>query len=171
MHRVFLSILIVLGLVILGVYSQATPPSQVEANKAAFHRYSEEIWNKGNIDLVAELVSPNYVRHSQATADQYLGQEGIRRYHEATKRTFPDYHQEVTAMVAEGDKVAACGTATGTQRGPWGPYPPSNKKMTLDFCGIHRFKDGKLVETWVTWNNLEVLTQLGHFSLPEKASE
>jgi hypothetical protein len=47
-----------------------------------------------------------------------------------------------------------------------GPFPPSNAKMELDFCGILRFEKSKVVEIWVTWDNLSALTQLGHFNQP-----
>ena len=29
-----------------------------------------------------------------------------------------------------------------------------------EFAGYHRFEDGKIVETWVTWDNLATLDQL-----------
>jgi hypothetical protein len=35
--------------------------------------------------------------------------------------------------------------------------------MELDFAGMHRIADRKIVETWVTWDNLAGLTQLGLF--------
>jgi hypothetical protein len=33
--------------------------------------------------------------------------------------------------------------------------------MEIDFAGVHRIEDGKIAETWVTWDNLVGLTQLG----------
>jgi len=66
-------------------------------------------------------------------------------------------------MIAEGDYVAFYGTYSGTQKGPMGPFPASNKKASVDFSGIHRMENGKIAETWITWDNLSFLAQLGHF--------
>jgi hypothetical protein len=41
--------------------------------------------------------------------------------------------------------------------------------MEIPFIGIARFKDGKVAELWVEWDNLGALTQLGHF--PPKTAE
>jgi len=56
----------------------------------------------------------------------------------------------------------------GTQKGPMGPFPASHKRMELPFIGILRLEQGKVAEIWVEWDNLNALTQLGHFPLPEE---
>jgi predicted ester cyclase len=72
-------------------------------------------------------------------------------------------------MVAEDDLVAFWATYSGIQDGPMGPYPATGKRMELDFAGMHRIADDKIVETWVTWDNLTGLTQLDLF--PPKSQE
>jgi predicted ester cyclase len=34
---------------------------------------------------------------------------------------FPDYHEEVHELIAEGDRVVVHLTISGTQQGQWGP--------------------------------------------------
>jgi hypothetical protein len=34
--------------------------------------------------------------------------------------------------------------------------------MDCKAVGIHRLENGKIVETWVTWDNMAALAQLGH---------
>jgi predicted ester cyclase len=43
--------------------------------------------------------------------------------------------------------------------------------MELKIIGIQRFEGGKIVETWVSWDNLASLAQLGHFPPPEKGQK
>lgn len=69
-------------------------------------------------------------------------------------------------MIAEGDLVAFYATYTGTQTGQMGPFPPTGKEMSVDCFGYHRIENGKIAETWVTWDNLAGLTQLGLFPPP-----
>ena len=40
---------------------------------------------------------------------------------------------------------------------------PKGKKCELDHIIIHRFEEGKIAETWVSWDNLSLLGQLGHY--------
>lgn len=47
-----------------------------------------------------------------------------------------------------------------------GPLPPTGKEMTSDYAGIHRIEDGKIAETWVTWDNMASLQRLGHIAPP-----
>ena len=44
---------------------------------------------------------------------------------------FPDLHYTIDDMVAEGDKVAARVTMTGTHKGEFMGIPPTNKKITI----------------------------------------
>ncbi len=69
-------------------------------------------------------------------------------------------------MVAEGDRVAVWANYSGTQSGPMGAFPPSDRQVDLDFAGILRFEDGKIAEIHVVWDNLDMLVQLGHLSPP-----
>ena len=73
-------------------------------------------------------------------------------------------------LIAEGDLVAFWCTYTGTQTGAMGPFPPTGNKTDLDFAGFHRIENGKIAESWITWDNMTILTQLGHFP-PKMESE
>lgn len=75
--------------------------------------------------------------------------------------TFPDYREEIEALVGEGDLLAWRSTGRGTQKGALGPFPATNKRMEVVIIGMHRFEDGRVVETWTSWDNVAVLTQLG----------
>ena len=79
------------------------------------------------------------------------------------RKSIPDQKLNVKMLVAEGDYVAFWATYTGTQTGQMGPFPPTGKTANLDFSGVHRVENGKVVETWVTWDNVTILSQLGLF--------
>lgn len=84
--------------------------------------------------------------------------------------SIPDWHEEIDLIVAEGDKVAYITTGTGTQTGSMGPFPPTGKTMEIVNVVVHRFKDGKIAESWVGWDNVAARTQLG-LLLPLPAGE
>lgn len=112
------------------------------------------------------------MRHCQATPDVKVSSlEDFKKFLKQDTATFPDSRMTVQHMVAEGDLVAFYITYVGTQKGQMGPFPPSNTLMSTEIAGVHRFENGKLVETWLTWDNLAGLTQLGYFPPPDQETK
>jgi predicted ester cyclase len=139
--------------------------STVEQNKALVRR-SGEAMNARQLDLLDEIVAPDFVRHCQATPGIAVRSlQAFKAFLRDDTAAFPDSVQTLTHMVAEGDLVAVWVTYEGTQRGPMGPFPPSGKRMLLDFGAVLRVEGGKLAEMWVTWDNMAALTQLGHLPM------
>ena len=66
----------------------------------------------------------------------------------ATYDAFSDLKRPVDALVAEGDKVVARWTSTGTHDGPFQGIPPTGKTVTTTGITIFRLEDGKIVEEW-----------------------
>jgi predicted ester cyclase len=81
-------------------------------------------------------------------------------------KAVPDSVLSSKMEVYEGDLAGFWANYSGTQTGPMGPFPASGKRVDCDFSGIFRFEDGKIAEIWVTWDNIGILTQLGHIAPP-----
>ena len=149
------------------------PCDETENNKALVREAFDALVT-GDYDRAGELMASDYVRHCQATEPTEMRSlEEFVQFLEADKAAFPDATGSLDKLVVEGNLVAFWGRWEGTQTGPMGPFPPSGNRMSVDIAGIHRIEDGKIVETWVTWDNLAVLKQLGHFPPPslEKPEE
>lgn len=145
--------------------------STQDLNKDVVNRFGEAS-NAKDFDAIAALVAPDFVRHCQATPDIVVqNQAQFLAFLKADAAMVPDSRQTLRQLVAEGDRVAFLVTYEGTQEGPFGPFPPSHKRMQLDVCGIFRLRDGLLAELWVTWDNLAALAQLGHFPPPPAGRE
>ena len=71
--------------------------------------------------------------------------------------------QELNLIFGSGDYVAVRVILTGTQTGPFGPFPVSGKKNSNTIFGILRVANGNAAEVRVDWDNLNALTQLRHF--------
>lgn len=139
------------------------PDSRVEVNKATVKRMLERL-SEGDIKGFTDHLAPNYVRHSQAMPPELQEIRGSDAMHEwlvSNQAIFPDYREELEWLVGEGDFVAWRSRGTGTQSGALGPFPATNKRMDLVIIGMHRFEEGRVVETWTSWDNVAVLTQLG----------
>jgi|WetSurMetagenome_2_1015567.scaffolds.fasta_scaffold853556_1 predicted ester cyclase len=134
-----------------------------ESNKETVRHALARI-SEGDVDGFVGMLAPDYVRHCQAMPPglrEIRGPEAMRAWLVANQATFPDYREELESFVAEGDFVAWRSTGSGTQRGPMGPFPATDRRMSITIIGMHRFDRGKVVETWTSWDNVAALTQLG----------
>jgi steroid delta-isomerase-like uncharacterized protein len=123
-----------------------------------------EVVASGDLDRLDEYIAADYVRHCQATPDvEVTSLDGLKEFLIRDRETVPNPQMVVHRLVAEDDLVAFWATYKGIQEGPMGPFPATGKLLELDFAGIHRIDDGKIVETWVIWDNLTGLTQLGFY--------
>jgi steroid delta-isomerase-like uncharacterized protein len=141
-------------------------PTNIERNKALARRFGE-VLNTRRYDLLDELVAADVKRHCEATPGvNVTNLDEFKEFLRHDAAVIPDSVQTVKHLVAEGDMVAVWGTYEGTQCGQMGPFPPSGKKMRIDFSAFLRIEQGKIAELWVTWDNLSGLTQLGHLPPP-----
>ncbi len=142
----------------------------LEKNKSIVINYLEEVWNKKNSDAMEGFIAPDYVRHCEAMPhplQELRGIEGLKQMFSMTIAAFPDWDEQIQILSAEKDKVAYLSEAEATQSGPFGPFPATDKKFKVTIIGIHRIEESKIAETWVTWDNVAWLTQLGHFTFPD----
>jgi steroid delta-isomerase-like uncharacterized protein len=130
----------------------------VEENKAIVLRHLE-VFNEGKLELVDEMISPDWVY--RGPAGEFRGPQGFRRMVTATRSALPDIHYEWDEMIAEGDTVAARFTMTATHTGPFMGIPPTGKKIRLTGAFFYSFKDGKEVEDIPFGDMLSLYQQLG----------
>jgi steroid delta-isomerase-like uncharacterized protein len=136
------------------------------ANKEIVRRMIEAV-NARDFDALDQVVAANVHRHSAATPGVVVENlEQFKAFLRQDTAAVPDSRQEFQFMVAEGDRVAVYATYSGTQRGQFGPYPPSNRHFEIPFMGMLRLEAGKIVEMWVEWDNLNALAQLGYWPPP-----
>ncbi|NOZ72830.1 MAG: ester cyclase [Chloroflexi bacterium] len=136
-----------------------------QANKALVRRLIEEAWNQGNLGVIDELVSPDYVLHIDAPGPP--GREGYKRDVLMHRTAFPDLRFTIEDMVAEGDKVALRATLYGTHKGEYIGIAPTGQAITLTAISIRRIEKGQIAEEWVELDMLGLLQQLGVAPLPE----
>ncbi len=132
-----------------------------EDNKAIMRRAYQEIHGKGNWAVVDELVGVNFVDHNPPAPDLPPGPEGVKQTLGLFRSALPDMHVTVEDIIAEGDKVVARITMSGTHRGELMGVAPTGKQITLGLIDIVRFDGGKLVERWGEGDMLGMMQQLG----------
>ena len=69
-------------------------------------------------------------------------------------------------LIVEGDYATARNTLSGTFENelalPTGVVQPNGQLVTLEFINIFHFNEtGQIIEEWVQFDNLSLLTQIG----------
>ena len=131
----------------------------VEKNKAVIRRIYEEIFKKGNMALIDEVITPNYISHAPG-GQEYKGREGFKQFITQTRNAMPDLDIKIEHIIAEGDKVAHCGKMTGTFTGEVMGIAPTGKKVTIIVTTISRFENGKEAEAWMVYDQLSMYQQM-----------
>ena len=129
-------------------------------NKKLVRKITEVIWNKRGLDRIPEFYAQDFVGDYRPYALRE-GHAGVRAMVEGAWTAFPDYHEEVHELIAEGDRVVLHLTISGTQQGQWGPLPPTGKRAEFDEIVILQIRDGKVVRQRGVVDNLSALRQLG----------
>ena len=116
------------------------------ANKAQIRRLYEAAFQRGDLGIVDEVFSADFVDHS--TPGQPPGPGGVIAYFAAIRIGFPDVRVVIEDMIAEDDKVVVRTTWHGTHRGFYEGLPPSGKLTTRKLIQIFRIVDGLILEEW-----------------------
>jgi len=138
-------------------------------NKQVVRRLFKDFLSKGNLAVADQIIAANHVHHDPATTDFGLGPDGQKRTISLYRNAFPDLQFKVNEMIAADQFVTTRYTATGTHQGELNGIAPTNKTLSVDGIAINRLSRGKIVETWVIWDALGLMQQLGVVPAMEKA--
>lgn len=131
----------------------------LEANKALMHRFIDEVWNKGNLDVADELFAPDAT--SPSAPGLPPGPAGVKVIATMFRSAFPDYQMVLEEVLAENDRVVGRFKQSGTHLGDFMGIPPSGKRMEITEIGILRVSNGQVVESWYEADMLSLMRQIG----------
>jgi predicted ester cyclase len=132
----------------------------VEENKATIQRMIEEVWNKGNVDVLDDITAPNYAR-ILVGQDKPLDREGQKRRLQGILDGLSDHRLTILNLFGEDDRVVFHFTVSGTHLGPLLGVEPTGKPITLTAIDIARFENGKIVDHWGGPDIFDLRRQLG----------
>lgn len=133
--------------------------SEEVRNKALMRRFYEELWSRGNLGAIPELVAEDFVDH-RAPVGQPSGREELAGLVVMWRTGFPDMQETVEDLISEGDKVMGRFLMRGTHRGEFMGVAPTGRSVTMSGIDIVRIADGKISEFWYAEQMLELMQQL-----------
>jgi predicted ester cyclase len=129
----------------------------------------DDAWNSQDWDTFKE-------RHADNVAVSWPGQadptRGIHNHHEESIeffKIFPDNHlvnNPYKIFFADGDYTCSVADFTGTFKGAMKgldgkTIQPTNKRFHLEFCTVAHWKNGKIVEERLFYDQVGMLKQIG----------
>ena len=145
--------------------SSTEDANALERNKAVIRRFVEEVQNEKNEAAYDELNDPEFVNLSSPPGVP-SDREGGKLYLWGFLNAFPVSHVTIDDMIAEGDRVVTKKTFTGTHTGDFAGIPATGKTVTLQYVDIMRVREGRIVEHWLSMDQLSFMQQLGVIPAP-----
>jgi steroid delta-isomerase-like uncharacterized protein len=120
-----------------------------EDNKLLVRRLVHEAVRERNLDVLDQIAAGEFAAIA-------------KRWVSPFQSAFPDFEMEIVDLIAEGEKVVAQFTCSGTHRGEWLGVPATGRRFeNVDEIYIFEVQDGKLVSARGVEDNLSRLRQLG----------
>lgn len=131
-------------------------------NQQIARRLYDEVWNERKLHVVDELISPSHALHDPNLSGSQTGPDGYKQQVLHLTAAFPDLRLTIEDLFSEQDKLAAYWMISGTHEGDYAGIPPTAKRVFVHGITIHHFDDGKILDSYVSWDALGLMRQLGH---------
>jgi steroid delta-isomerase-like uncharacterized protein len=131
-------------------------------NKSVIREFHARL-SDNDIEGAAALAAEDLVNH--AAIPEAQGRAGLISIFKKLRTAFPDLRHRVDDVIAEGDRVVARITMSGTHTGPLAmvrlPLAPTNRKVEVEQIHVFRLDSGRIVESWGARDDIAMFRQLG----------
>ena len=110
-----------------------------------------------NYDFLMEHMAADYYDNSPCAARTNLECVNVLK---GTEQTFPDMQVEILDLIEEHERIAVRARFTGTHSAELCGVPATRKKISFEALEIFRVKNGKIVESWGYWPDMQILELL-----------
>ena len=138
-------------------------------------RYFYEVFNKGDMQALEEICSPDFVFSLPTHEEPFRGVEGYKGLVNMLRGCFPDVHFAIEDQVVSDDRILTRWTARGTHTGiPFptviGDVPAVGNRFVIEGMTWHQIVDGKLAEVTANEDGVGLIYQLGRVLFPGQPS-
>jgi steroid delta-isomerase-like uncharacterized protein len=140
--------------------AKSTYINLVRENRKLIETYFSEVWSEGNVDLLDELVTPDYINHTPGAPNPIPGPEGLKPIVLEMRKGFPDLHYEIEDLIITSNRVVARTIVSGTHIGHLWGMQPTQKKFRVSQINIEYIENGKIAEHWRITDEHLLLNQL-----------
>lgn len=125
-------------------------------------------WNSGNVSAMDAILSNDYVRHEGTQS--FPGRESLKQNVLAVRAAYSGLQVSMTDLIIGGDRAVHRWNLKGTHTGPLGDIAPTGRTVDVSGVMISRISNGRIVEEWSYFNQLQLFAQLGYKLVPPDQS-
>ncbi len=134
-------------------------------------RALHQAFNRRDFDGVVSKMAEGLTYRDQARNVTFTGRDGFKEFLQGWVGAFSNAAVSDPRYVEAGDTVIAQFSARGVNDGAFGPHPETGREIDVPFCEFMRFDDdGQIVSGGVYYDQLTMMTQLGHIEQSEEAA-
>ena len=140
---------------------------QTEQNKAIVRRNYETADNN-DLTTFSEQLAPDLVLYYPGMPGP-LNREALIHVMNVMFSGLTQRQHVFEDQIAEGDKVVTRLTLHAVHTGEFQGMPATGKQIVVPQVAIHRIQNGKIVEVWVSSDDISMMKQLG--LMPSQADQ
>src|SRR5215207_6010958 len=141
--------------------------TQTEQNKAIVRR-NYETADKNDLTTFSQQLAPDISVHLPGMPGP-LNREALIQMMNVMFSGLTQRQHVFEDQIAEGDKVATRLTLHAVHTGEFQGMPATSKKIAVQQIAIHRIQNGRIVEVWVSSDDISMMKQLG--LMPSQADQ
>jgi steroid delta-isomerase-like uncharacterized protein len=124
-----------------------------------------DAWERRDLEAVVRDMADDVTVTDLARGEVMAGRDAAKAFYASWATACPDSTAGHVIVASSGDAVAVEGTWKGTNTGPFGPFGPTGRTTSMPWVNNIRFgADGKIVAITALYDQMTVLTQLGHLA-------
>lgn len=141
--------------------------TQTDQNKAIVRR-NYKAADKNDMTTFAQQLAPDIVVLYPGMPGP-LNREALLQMMNVMFAALTERRHVFEDQIAEGDKVATRVTLHAVHTGEFQGMPATGKQILVPQMAIHRIRDGKIAEVWISSDDMGMMQQLG--GIPPQANQ
>ncbi len=126
----------------------------------------DEVWSRGDLELIDDLVTDEFVHHDSSLPEPIRGAEAFKETVAMFREGTPDLTKTIEETIVDGETVVIPYTATGTHEGEIMGFAPTGTEIEVEGIFRYRIEDGRISEGRDLWDTFGLLRQIGAVSMP-----
>ncbi|MCH8904826.1 MAG: ester cyclase [Bacteroidetes bacterium] len=130
-------------------------------NKVTIMRFYNEMVNGGRLEVSEALFADDFKVDHPHENESLVGPEGVREIVSNIQNGFPDFHIQLTELIAEDMTVTAHFRASGSNIGEFLGLAPTRKRISVNCIAKFELGDGKIINAWIHCDDLGIKLKPG----------
>jgi predicted ester cyclase len=132
----------------------------MDKNEEVMRRWFSEVWNKGDVSTIDELLDPNAIVDGLLPDQNHNGRDRFKEFHKLLYSSFSDFDFTVDEVMSSGEHVTGSWHGTAVHSGTFQGRAATGKRINMHGTFEGEIVGGKIVKGSNKWNHDDLLPQI-----------